>query len=364
MTRDLSRSLKMRTFKKLGLLAVVICALSAPGTASAQSTFTASGTGNVFGKALTTQTFTVNGGQIECTTAETFGPIEAVASTKQHLTVAYRGCTAFGLANVDISPATYLFTASGQVHLLNTVTINVTSAGCSIDIGPQAVGSISYSNNSGKLKLTPNLTGITYTSTGGTCGASGSNGTFTGNSEIERLGGGTLTYDYNPVYPPSPTGSFTYSATGSLSGKATTTQIFTVNAGQIKCTTAATSGTITSLSNEQHLTTNYSGCTAFGFASVHVSPATYNLTASGAMHLKNSITVNVTLAGCHVTFGPQTLKPINFTNNGGKLSVIPNVTGITYTSTGGFCGASGSNGTFTGNSEIERVGGGSFTYDP
>ncbi|HKO37476.1 MAG TPA: hypothetical protein VJU14_03820 [Solirubrobacterales bacterium] len=357
----------MRTLKQLGVLAVVVFALSATGTANASvDTFTASATGNVFGKALETQTFTVNGGQITCATAETFGPIEKTASTEQHLTVAYRGCTAFSLANVDISPATYLITASGQVHLLNTVTINVTSASCSISMGPQTVGSFSFSNNAGKLKLTPNVTGITYTSTGGTCGASGSNGTFTGKSELERMGGGTLAFDAGVVYPPSPTGSFTYSATGSLTGKATATQTFTINGGQIKCTVAETSGTIVTLPplKEQHLTTNYKGCTAFGFATVHVSSATYKLTASGAMDLTNSVTVTVTAAGCDVTFGPQTLKPISFTNNGGRLSMIPNVTGITYTTTGGLCGSSGSNGTFTGTSEIERVGGGTFTYDP
>ena len=159
--------------------------------------------------------------------------------------------------------------------------------------------------------------------------------------------------------------AFTYSATGSLSGKALETQVFTTAAGQLKCNVAETSGTISSTDfSQQHYTVNYKNCTAFGFASVHVSPATYQFTANGTLHVKNTITINVTFGGCHQTVGPQTVGSLNYANNGGKLKVTFNLSGITYTTTGGLCGASGSNGTFTGANEIERVGGGSISHDP
>jgi len=81
------------------------------------------------------------------------------------------------------------------VHLLNTVTIDNTGAACNVTLKPQTVNRIKYSNSGGKRVVTPEVTGITYTSTGGLCGSSGTNGTFTGTSELERVGGGSLTFD-------------------------------------------------------------------------------------------------------------------------------------------------------------------------
>jgi len=161
--------------------------------------------------------------------------------------------------------------------------------------------------------------------------------------------------------------TFTASATGSLTGKATNTQVFKTSGGEVKCNTAATSGTITSTASpEQHVTVNYSGCTAFGFP-VHITPATYLFTANGEVHIKNTITLEVTvpfLPDCHVTVGPQTRKSVGYVPNGNNLIVSANVTGIVYTTTGGACGSSGNAGTYTGNNEVSRVGGGSVGWHP
>ena len=157
--------------------------------------------------------------------------------------------------------------------------------------------------------------------------------------------------------------SFTYSATGVLSGKALNTQTFTTSTTQLKCTTAETSGTITSTNfSEQHFTVNYKGCTFSGFVGVDVSPATYVLTASGKAHLKSAITINVTGAGCHQTIGAQEFGSVSYVNNGSKLQVVFNGSGIAYTTTGGFCGAAGK-GSLAGTIEIERVGGGTVAWD-
>ncbi|HKO39338.1 MAG TPA: hypothetical protein VJU14_13320 [Solirubrobacterales bacterium] len=185
----------MTSLKKFGVLLAVF-ALSAIGAANASAAqFTASATGTLTGKATATQIFTVNGGQVKCSTAATSGTIKSIATGEQTVETKYSGCTAFGFATVHITPAFYNFTAGGEVHIENEITITVTGAACTITIKPQPVGTIGYSNNGGKIKVTPNVIGISYTSSGGLCGTSGGNGTYTGANEIERVGGGTLTFD-------------------------------------------------------------------------------------------------------------------------------------------------------------------------
>ena len=187
----------MRRFKRLSLLAVLVFTISAIGTASASAAvFTHSGAGTLSGKATAQQVWTINGGQMKCLKAETTGVItEPSPLTQQHFTVQYKECTAFGFVTAHVSPATLLFTANGTVHLQNSMTISVTFAGCHLTIGPQSLKSLGYATNGSKLNVTPNVTGITYTTTGGICGSFGGNGTFTGTSEIERVGGGSFTFD-------------------------------------------------------------------------------------------------------------------------------------------------------------------------
>jgi hypothetical protein len=85
------------------------------------------------------------------------------------------------------------------------------------------------------------------------------------------------------------------SATGSLTGKATTNQVFTTNGGTVTCTTATTSGQMTTTGDtlQQHATVKYSGCTGFGFVSPDISDATYKFTAGTGknVHIKNTITI-------------------------------------------------------------------------
>jgi hypothetical protein len=99
---------------------------------------------------------------------------------------------------VHISEAEYEFTAPSTVHILNTITITVTGEEeCTITVKPQTVGNVAFSNSAphGKVIVTPAINNIAYTSTGKICGASGANGTYTGKNEVERVGGGFVTYD-------------------------------------------------------------------------------------------------------------------------------------------------------------------------
>ena len=197
----------MRTLKKFAVLAVAVFAISVVGVASASAAqFTSSTeTGNLEGSALNTQEFTTNGGVVKCTAAKTTGAFKGTAmgsvfgSSTQEVTVNYSGCTAFGFASVSISPATYEFTpTTKQVHILNTITISVPLGGCTVTVPPTktALSEVSFENaGTSNIKEISNVTGITYTSSGGLCGSSGSNGIYKGNNEVHATNGATLRFD-------------------------------------------------------------------------------------------------------------------------------------------------------------------------
>jgi hypothetical protein len=187
----------MRTLKKLAVVAVAVFALSVVGVASASAAqFTASATGELTGKATSTQKFTTGAGTVECTAAATSGKIVSEASPEQEVTVKYSGCKAFGFVSAEISPATYLFTANGEVHIQNTITISVPLGGCSVTVGPQTVKSVSFANaGTSNITESSNVSGIVSKGSGGLCGGANSTGKYVGNSEISRVGGGTLRFD-------------------------------------------------------------------------------------------------------------------------------------------------------------------------
>jgi hypothetical protein len=189
----------MRCFKKLSVVGLAVLALSALGASSASAakfTYNPS-SGTLAGHAKTTQVFTVNGGKIECNGAEVTGTIVELSPEKQDYTVTYRECKAFGTSTVDVSQVTYLFTAIGQVHLQSTLKVTPTVFGasaCTLEIKPQTMKSADYAGGS-PMVVTSTITALEYTSTGGICGSSGTNGTYSGSLEIERVGGGTISVD-------------------------------------------------------------------------------------------------------------------------------------------------------------------------
>ena len=194
----------MRSLKKLGILIVAVFALSAVGGANASAAeFTASATGELTGKALSTQAWTFTGyelnpnNQFKCTTTSVQGKIEKTASTSQHMALYYSQCSFFGFVSMGLGPFTFVFHANGTVDIPNAIKMPLPIGACEIVIQPQSgVGSVTWDNNAGKLIQTINLSGITYTTSGGLlCGPSGTNGTYTGTNEISRLGGGSLTFD-------------------------------------------------------------------------------------------------------------------------------------------------------------------------
>jgi hypothetical protein len=188
----------MRTFKRISVLAVAVFALSAIGAANASaSAFTASSTGELSGKQLETQKFKTNGGTVECKKASISGTVEKLESTEQEETVDYAECAGFGFP-VHITAHVRIRLTFFRIHFKIKFTFTITGGifgECTITVGEQEVGSVTYTNNSGKVKVTPNpVAAIKYTSSGGICGSSGENGEYSGATEIEKVGG-TLSVD-------------------------------------------------------------------------------------------------------------------------------------------------------------------------
>jgi hypothetical protein len=183
-----------RFAKTLGVTCAAAFALVAMTAVSASAaTFTASATGTLTGTSSTNQVFTTGGGgTVTCTHAHTHGTIVSTAAASQHVTVTYTNCTAFGFA-ATVSPATYELYANGEVDVENTITISV--FGCTTTVKPQkGLKSVSYTNSAGQIIQHSAVKNIVSTASGFPC-SGGTTGTYTGSNVIQRVGGGTLTYD-------------------------------------------------------------------------------------------------------------------------------------------------------------------------
>jgi hypothetical protein len=181
----------VRRIKILTIAVLGVCVLGVAGVAGASAQqFHASKTGTLTGKATNTQVFNTGSGAVECTKAFSSGTVTAVLALTQLVTVQYTGCTAFGFINTEITPAQYIFNAdNGEVKIENTITITPAGAGCKVTVGPQSLKTVKFKNSGSKLIEESAVKGIVSTSTGGLCGSSGSSGTYTGNNEIELIGG-------------------------------------------------------------------------------------------------------------------------------------------------------------------------------
>jgi len=191
--------------KRLAKMFMVTCvaalALAAVATGASAATFTASATGTLTGDQTTNQVFTVSEGgssAVTCKKAHTSGTIVSTAAATQEVTVSYSECTfaifGFGNSAATVSSATYELHANGESDVLNTITISVPSLGCKTTVKPQTgLKSVSFTNKSGKLEQSSAIKGIVSTGEGFCPG--GTTGTYTGSNLVERVGGGTLSFD-------------------------------------------------------------------------------------------------------------------------------------------------------------------------
>jgi hypothetical protein len=174
--------------RAFGICAMVLCAFGAVAAAGASAAKfqTNEEAGALTGHALSPQTFSFSAGQVKCTTATTGGSAEGYEAEEQKVAVVYGGCTGFGLGGATVSTAEYELHANGLVDVVNTITIAIPLAGCSLTIGPQkSLPAFGYRNSGSKLITEGLLAGIAYSSSGGSCGPGGSNGTYGGSNELE-----------------------------------------------------------------------------------------------------------------------------------------------------------------------------------
>jgi hypothetical protein len=185
-----------RYLKILGLsaMAVLVIGVVTASAASAAPKFTSTGTPTtIHGVQGTTNVFTINGGEVECSTATFEGTMTGTEAASITVHPTYGGCLAFGRsAEITTTGCNFVLSASGTAEIecegTNKIIIHVPSGPCTVEVGPQMLGaaSVSYTNTGTKgsttsgVTVTANVTGITYTSTGGACGTGGSNGTYTG----------------------------------------------------------------------------------------------------------------------------------------------------------------------------------------
>jgi hypothetical protein len=152
-----------------------------------------------------------------------------------------------------------------------------------------------------------------------------------------------------------------------IKGEQEETDVFTTNAGTVKCTTATYVGTTSAATtSEITVTPTYSNCTAFGFVNTPIDTNnchytfTSNPTVPPVLHiLCPTAPITVTAFNCWVTVGSQTVNSgIEYTNKGAgttrDVTVDVNISGLTYTQhSKSFPGCT--NGTFTNGTYVGKA---------
>jgi hypothetical protein len=169
--------------KRIALISVAFVLLSAADAAGASaSVFTVSSTGTFTGTQVTPSVFTFNSVTVECGTTDSEGETVATETNELPFFVRFATCKAFGSIAAQVSRATVSLTANQTLDLLEGFTITIPALGCHLTVPAQGpLSSVSLVN---WPETESNLSGITFTSSGGICGASGTSGTLTGTNEI------------------------------------------------------------------------------------------------------------------------------------------------------------------------------------
>jgi hypothetical protein len=154
-----------------------------------------------------------------------------------------------------------------------------------------------------------------------------------------------------------------------ITGSQIGTDVFTVNAGTVKCTEATYSGTQTTgvTATEVSVVPAYSGCTAFGFVStpIDVNGCKYQFTPNANPYLHiicSGSPITVTAFNCYVKVASQTVNSgVTYTNTGAgtarDVDVKVSLSGLTYSQESkSFPGCSNgtfTNGTYTGEATVK-----------
>jgi hypothetical protein len=186
----------------IGLASLIVLAIGSmyASAAQAEPTFSSEvGETYLLGSAASVQEFTTNAGEIDCAAATVEGTLLGTEATTTTVHPTYGSCTAFGFVavSIDTKACEFELVASEVVSIVNCpttepITITIPLAGCNIKIANQGTfNGIAYTNqgsgSTASVLVTAGLSGITYTSSGGLCGAAGSssNGTYVGSNLVE-----------------------------------------------------------------------------------------------------------------------------------------------------------------------------------
>ncbi|HEY1853020.1 MAG TPA: hypothetical protein VGG40_00405 [Solirubrobacterales bacterium] len=391
----------MRQTLKLACSILIAAALmAAPSAASASGFHSEVEKTFVYGQQGTANVLTTAAGNIQCkstsfsATATGTGSGFEWTTSPLLLTPAYSSCTAFGkAATVSPNGCSFSLTNSsgfaGEAELSceggTTLTISVPSGNCSVVLEAQTpkVPSVGYasegSGTSRNVTLTWKLSQIKYTvfGPGASCGTAGTyvgeeGASYTGTVSLKGYKDIELSEQVG-IWTETPLPSNHFHSESSptfLAGEQMTENIVTVNGGALKCTkqvfqSAEIIGTNWLTSS---LAPELSGCTFIGqTATANTSGCKIVLTASssvaGTMAISceagKSITYTANTSKCTVTIPAQEpgTPTISFTNEGSgatrTILVTWSVSGITYTSSGGACGTSGSNGKLSGTVKLK-----------
>ena len=361
----------------------------------------------------TKNVLTVSGGTVKCSVAE-FISQAAISNLEEEEVVlhpVYGSCTAFGqsatVSTGSSSSARCDYTLKGGSEATPltgsaaivcsggaSISIALSSGECSVSIAAQTPGEpvVTYasagSGASRAATVTSNLTKIAYSTSGGNCGASGTNGTYTGTAQIKGYASSTFTELHGfwvgvPVPPPPPPQSFHFESSPTwLRGVQETKNVLTVSGGTVKCSVVEFLGNpaISNLEGKEiTLHPLYSVCSAFGRPAIVSNvncdytlrigseaaplPGSVSIVCSGGA----SISIVLVSGECSVSVAAQTpgepMVTYGSAGSGASRAIIvtSNVAKIAYSSSGAPCGFSGTNGTYTGSTQIKGYASAAFT---
>jgi hypothetical protein len=158
------------------------------------------------GKQLNSQVLTIGTGEtqlpLSCS-GVSFGGVKKETEQKSlEFVPSYSGCTFNGTSpTVQMRGCSFVLNAAGTLAIAGTKCaaepIHYQGNGCSVDIGPQTLSKVSYTNkgsgSSGTLVAGINISGLTYNSTGASClkpKGTYSDGTYKGEVELAAASGG------------------------------------------------------------------------------------------------------------------------------------------------------------------------------
>lgn len=254
--------------------------------------------------------------------------------------------------------------------------ITTTITGCEMKISAQNGLAANFQNggsgSTATVTVTASATGLKYSTASGCPGgaATYTDGKYSGTWELKNYTNAAYTSQQGVRVAYTPTGLF--SGGGAVEAESYPAAIvgsqlssakpfkFTTSAGTTKCTGVQLHNESAAATGEVALDVENTGCLAFGMtASLEMKSCKYVLVAGGislvCSKLGDGLVINT--SGCTVTIPPQSLGSVTYENIGKGISryvsATASGTGISYTTTGGACGASGSNGTFGGPFELK-----------